>query len=144
MGSRSGNAEANAVHAAITKSYDAFIAGDMVQGFAVYTDDATEIGPDGSITHGKKAMLEGWEAFKNMADEAPKFSYSNVRVRLLTNDIAIVLLDSEADIKIGGQQVGGKSVCSAVMRKIKGEWKLEFDQLTPLMGMPALDGAGKN
>jgi uncharacterized protein (TIGR02246 family) len=138
-GSRSATGEAKAVHAAIAQGYDAFIAGDLEKGFAIYTDDAVEIDPGGNMTIGKKAMQEGWEAFSKMADEAPKFSYSNVQVRLLTADVALAVWDSEADIKIGGQQVGGKTKGSAVLRKIKGEWKLEFDQLTPIMPMP---GAG--
>lgn len=136
VGSRSATGEAKAVHAAIAQSYDAFIAGNMEKGFAVYTDDAVEIDPTGNMTVGKKAMLEGWEAFSKMADETPKFSYSNVQVRMLTNDVAIAIWDSEADIKIGGQQVGGKTKGSGVMRKINGSWKLEFDQLTPLAPMP--------
>lgn len=136
MGSRSATGEAKAVHAAIAQSYDAFIAGDVEKGFAVYTDDAVEIDPGGNITFGKKALLEGWEAFSKMADEAPKFKYENVQVRILTNDVALAVWDSEADIKIGGQQLGGKTKGMAVMRKINGAWKLEFDSITPIMPMP--------
>ena len=143
MGSRSGNAQANAVHAAITTAYDAFIAGDA-KGWDLYTNEVAEIDPTGNITFGKKAMLEGFNEFMKMADETPKFSYSNVLVRMLTNDVALAVWDSEADIKIGGQQVGGKTKDMAVLRKINGAWKLEFDSLTPMLGMPALDAAGKN
>ncbi|MDX1913849.1 MAG: nuclear transport factor 2 family protein [Saprospiraceae bacterium] len=143
-GSRSGNPDAEAVYSAISKAYDAIVAGDVEKGFAVYTDQASEIGPDGNITHGKKAMLESWNAFVKMTDETPKFSYSNVQVRLLTKDVALAIWESDADIKIGGQQLGGKSRGAAVMRKIGNEWKLEFDQMTPMLGMPALDAAGKN
>ena len=49
-----------------------------------------------------------------------------------------------ADIKIGGHQVGGKSTGMAVVRKINGQWKLEFDSITPQLGMPALDSASGN
>jgi uncharacterized protein (TIGR02246 family) len=143
VGSRSSNANANAVHTAITTAYDAFLKGDE-SGWAIYTDDVAEINPAGVITFGKKAMLEGFNEFMKMADEAPKFSYSNVLVRMLTNDVALAVWDSEADIKIGGQQVGGKTKDMAVLRKINGAWKIEFDSMTPEIGMPALDAAGKN
>jgi len=142
-GSRSANANANAVHAAITTAYDAFSTGNDEKGWAAYTEEAAEIGPDGSITFGKKALREGWDAFMKMADEAPKFKYENVQVRMLTNDVALAVWDSEADIKVGGQQMGGKAKGMAVMRKINGAWKIEFDALTEI-GMPALDAARGN
>ena len=144
VGSRSATGEAKAVHNAIAQCYDSFIAGNMEKGFSVYTNEAVEVDPGGNVTFGKKAMLEGWTAFVKIADETPQFKYENVQVRMLTSDVALVIWDSEADIKIGGQQVGGKSKGMAVMRKINGVWKLEFDQLTPILGMPALDTAGKN
>ncbi len=146
-GSRSSNVNANAVHSAIKSAYDAFMPGGNVEaGWAAYTEEATEIGPDGNITFGKKALREGWDGFMKVADEAPKFKYENVLVRMLSNDIALAVWDSEADIKVGGQQVGGKTKGMAVLRKIKGVWKLEFDSITPQveLGMPALDAAKKN
>ncbi|MBL7808304.1 MAG: nuclear transport factor 2 family protein [Saprospiraceae bacterium] len=144
MGSRNATGEARAVHAALKKAYDAFLAGDLKTGFAIYTEDASEIGPDGNITHGKKAMEEGWEAFSKMTDKPAVFKYENVQVRLLTPDVALAIWDSEADIVLNGQQIGGKSKDAAVLRKIKGEWKIEFDQLTPMLGMPALDADRKD
>jgi Ketosteroid isomerase homolog len=135
-GSRSSNANANAVHAAITAAYDAFSMGNDEKGWAAYTEEAAEIDPTGNITFGKKALREGWDAFMKVADEAPKFKYENVLVRMLSNDVALAVWDSEADIKVGGQQVGGKSKGMAVLRKINGAWKLEFDSITPIMQMP--------
>lgn len=143
-GSRSSNPNANAVHAAIDNIYGAFIAGDYEKGWAGYTEEATEVDPGGNMTIGKKALREAWDGFMKMADEAPKFKYSNVQVRLLTADVALAVWDSEADIKIQGQQMGGKTKGMAVLRKIGGQWKLEFDQLTPMIGMPALDASSKD
>ncbi len=136
VGSRSSNANANAVHSFITETYDAFANGDDAKGWAGYTEEAAEIDPMGNITFGKKALLEGWDGFMKMADEKPVFTYSNVLVRMLTNDVALAVFDSEADIKIGGQQVGGKTKGMAVLRKINGQWKLEFDSITPIIPMP--------
>ncbi|MFN0173919.1 MAG: YybH family protein [Saprospiraceae bacterium] len=137
--SGSSNANANAVHSAIKSAYDAFMPGGNVEaGWAAYTEEATEIGPDGNITFGKKALREGWDGFMKVADEAPKFKYSNVLVRMLSNDIALAVWDSEADIKVGGQQLGGKTKGMAVLRKIKGVWKLEFDSITPVIPMPEM------
>lgn len=136
VGSHSSNADANAVHAFISSSYDAFSAGDDEKGWAAYTEDAAEIDPAGNITFGKKALREGWDAFMKMADEAPKFKYENVQVRMLTKDVALAVWDSEADIKIGGQQMGGKAKGMAVLHQINGQWKIELDALTPIMTMP--------
>lgn len=135
-GSRSSNANANAVHNFITECYDAFSNGDVAKGYAGYTEEAAEIDPTGNIIFGKKALKEGWEGFIKIVDEKPKFNYSNVLVRMLTDDVALAVFDSEADIKIGGQQVGGKTKGMAVLRKINGQWKLEFDSITPIIPMP--------
>ncbi len=143
-GSRSTDPNAQAVHAFITSSYEAFNQGNNDNGWSAYSEEAAEISPDGNITFGKKALLEGWDAFMKMADTTPQFKYENVLVRMLTNDVALVVWDSEADIKIGGQQMGGKAKGMAVARKIKGQWKLEFDSITPMLGMPALDAASGN
>lgn len=136
IGSRDASATAKAVHAAVEQIYGAFISGEYEKGWAGYTEEATEIDPGGNMTIGKKALREGWDGFMKMADETPKFKYSNVQVRLLTSDVALAVWDSEADIKIKGQQVGGKAKGMAVLHKIGGQWKMEFDQITPMMPMP--------
>lgn len=140
VGSRSTGAQSNpdvtAIHTMWKNTWDAYQAGDTEKMWAAYTDDAAELGPDGNITFGKKALRESWEAFMKMADKAPTFTYGNPLVRILTSDIALIVWDSEADIQIGGQQVGGKTKGMAVLRKIKGVWKIEFDSLTPVMPMP--------
>ena len=136
VGSRSINAQANEVHSFITACYDAFSAGADDKGWAAYSDDATEIDPMGNVTFGKKALREGWDAFMKMADEKPNFKYENVQVRMLTNDVALAVWDSEADIKVGGQQLGGKAKGMAVLRKVNGKWQIEFDSITPVIPMP--------
>ncbi len=60
MGSRSGNAQANEVHAAIRTGYEAFIAGDAATAWNTYSQDVAEIDPGGNITYGLKAIREGY------------------------------------------------------------------------------------
>lgn len=122
----------------VNKAYES---GDTEKMWAAYTENAAEVAPDGNVTFGKKALREGWDAFLKMADKTPTFSYENPQVRILTNEVALIIWDSSADIQIGGQQVGGKTKGMAVVHKINGQWKVEFDALTPVIQMPALDGA---
>ena len=140
------NAQTAADEAAIKtmwkETWEAYDAGNLEKMWAAYTDGAAEIGPDGSLTTGKKAMREGYEAFMKMVDAPPKFTYESPAVRVLTPEFAILTWDSSADIKIGGQQVGGKTKGMALVRKIKRQWKIEFDALTPVMEMPAEAGKG--
>ena len=117
-------------------TWDAYQAGDTKKMWAAYTNDAAEISPDGNITYGKKALKASWEEFMKMTDKAPSFTYGDPQVRMLTNDIALIVWDSSADIQMGGQQVGGKTKGMAVVRKIKGQWLIEFDSLTPVIPMP--------
>ena len=136
VGNRTSDSQANAIIQALSGAYDAFIAGDLDKGFAVYSDDASEIGPDGSLVHGIKTLRQGFDDLQKVVDEKPNFKYSNIQVRILTNDVALAIWESEADIKIGGQQVGGKTRDMAVLQKINGQWKIVFDQLTPIMPPP--------
>lgn len=115
----------------------AFDSGDMEAMWAAYTDDAAEIGPDGSLTSGKAALRASWDGFMKIVDEKPKFTYTNISYRFITPDVAIATWDGDADIKVGGQQVGGKTKGMAVLHKINGKWFIEFDSITPLMQMPA-------
>ena len=129
-------ADEAAVKAFWKAAWTNFESGNSDQMWASYTDNASEISPDGSLTNGKKALRENWDAFMKMADEKPAFKYDGESVRFVTPDVALVTWDSEADIKIGGQQVGGKTKGMAVVHKINGQWLIEFDSLTPVMAMP--------
>ena len=130
------NSNATAIHKMWKDTWDAYQAGDNKKMWAAYTNEAAEISPDGNITYGKKALKESWEAFMKMTDKAPSFTYGDPQVRMLTNDIALIVWDSSADIQMGGKQLGGKTKGMAVVRKIKGQWFIEFDSLTPVIPMP--------
>jgi len=130
------NSNATAIHKMWKSTWDAYQAGDNKKMWAAYTNDAAEISPDGNITFGKKALKESWEAFMKMADKAPSFTYGDPQVRMLTNDIALIVWDSTADIMIWRQKVSGKTKGMAIVRKIKGQWLIEFDSLTPVIPMP--------
>lgn len=138
IGSRSVNpkSEAAAILSGWESIYQAYNSGDSEKGFAFYTEDAAEITPDGRITFGKSALREGWNAFMKMLDEKPQFNYENPQVRMLSNDVALLIWDSESKLKMGGQDIGGKTKGMAVLHKINKEWKVEFDVITPVMPMP--------
>lgn len=118
------------------KTWEAYDAGDLDKMWAAYTDEAGEISPDGTLTVGKANLKAEYEAMLKMLDEKPKFTYENPSVRILSPEFALVTWSSNADFKIGGQQVGGQTTGVAFLRKIKGAWKIEFDALAPVMQMP--------
>jgi uncharacterized protein (TIGR02246 family) len=121
----------------LKKVYDAYQRGDNDAMWAYYTDQASEISPDGHLASGKAALKAGWDEFMKMADEKPAFTFQLTSWRLITPEVALITWDSNADIKIQGRQVGGPSICVAVLHKIDGEWKIEFDGMTPVIQMPA-------
>ncbi|MBI5917161.1 MAG: SgcJ/EcaC family oxidoreductase [Bacteroidetes bacterium] len=98
-----------------------------------YAPDATEIGPDGRITSGLKAIEASWLEFEKMMDIKPKFTYKLTSWRLVKPDLAIITWDSEDEFQMQGQKIVGKNSSSAVLRKEKGNWLIEHDQLTPKM-----------
>ena len=133
---------AETVKAYLKTIYTAYEKGNIEEMFSYYTQDAAEIGPDGSLTSGLAALKSSWASFEKMMDAKPKFTYNLTSSRMITPDVAIVTWDSEADIKIGGQQVGGKTICMAVLTKKDNKWLIEFDSMTPIMPMhnPAASG----
>ncbi len=66
-----------------------------------------------------------------MLDAKPKFTYHLTSWRLVNPDVAILTWDSEDEFIIQGQKIVGKNTCVAVLRKEKGKWLIEHDQLTP-------------
>lgn len=121
----------------LKKVYDAYENGSDDVMWAYYTDNASEISPDGRLTNGKSAMKASWAEFMTMVDAKPTFTYALTSWRLIQPDVALVTWDSVADIKVQGQQYGGKTSCMAVLHKKKGEWYIEFDTMTPVLEMPA-------
>ncbi len=117
--------------------YDAYQSGNDDLMWNYYTANAAEISPDGTLTSGIDNLKAGWQQFMGMVDSRPTFTYKLTSWRLITPDVAVVTWDSNADIKIQGQQVGGATSDMAVLHKINGKWKIEFDAMTPKIEMPA-------
>lgn len=134
------NAQSAADEAAIRtfwkSTWEAFQQGNTEQMWAAYTENAQEITPDGLLASGKPSMRASWEEFMKMVDAPPAFTAENLNVRMITGDVAILTWDTTADIKIGGQQVGGPTKCMGVVRKVNGSWKIEADVMTPVLQMP--------
>ena len=116
--------------------FTAYENGDDNAVWNFYTDDAAEITPDGMLTSGKQNLKAGWDSFMKMVDSKPSFTYELTSWRLINPDVAIVTWNSNADIKMQGQQIGGPTNCVAVLRKVRGNWLIEFDGMTPVMQMP--------
>lgn len=98
---------------------------------------AGEIDPSGMMIQGVKNLEASWKAFDAMLDERPKFTYQLTSSRMITNDVAIITWNSDADIMVKGQQMGGKAIGMAVLKKKNESWVIEFDVLTPVLPMPA-------
>jgi len=122
--------------------WQAYETGDINKVLPYYTDQAQEIGPDGRMLTGKTQLRENWEGFMKMLDAKPSFTSSEPNIRFITPDVVLITSDTQADIKMGGQQVGGKTKDTVLLHKIKGRWYVEFDSMTPVMEMPAPPASG--
>ncbi len=103
-----------------------------------YDRQAGEISPDGSMIQGLKHLEVSWKAFDAMVDERPKFSYQLTSSRMVSPEIAVVTWNSDADIKVKGQQVGGPTIGMAVLKKKNDSWIILFDSMTPVMPAPPM------
>ena len=129
MGSRSATGEAKAVHAAINTAFEALNARDFDKCWAVYSDEAASIEPNGKMIVGKLALKNALTDLMKFA-EYEEVAVRDVQVRLLGPGVAIATMEAETSIKINGDQVGGKFRVSSTLRKMKGAWKIEFEQVT--------------
>jgi uncharacterized protein (TIGR02246 family) len=116
--------------------WQTYISMDFNKIMNLYTDKAVSIDPAGGITTGKKAMREVWEGFYKMIEGKPTFSFEEPNIQVLTPDVAIITYNYADDIKIQGQQVGGKKSGLMVVQKINGGWKLAADASVPVLPMP--------
>lgn len=98
-----------------------------------YSPEATEINPEGRLSQGLAALEADWKEFEKMMDAKPKFTFKLTSWRLLTPEVALLTWDSEDEFYFQGQTMTSKNTSSAVLRKVKGNWLIEFDQLTPKM-----------
>ena len=133
-----------AIKTMLNDCFQAFAAFENDKGFSYYADNAWEISPDGSLAMGKQTIRAGYDAFMKMIEGKPKFTFNNVVVRFIKSDLAIVAMDYESDIKINGQQIGGKSKGLGIVQKVNGKWLLEANSATPVMQMPDPSQTAKN
>ncbi|MBC7775944.1 MAG: SgcJ/EcaC family oxidoreductase [Phycisphaerae bacterium] len=127
--------------AAILKMWDAvwqaYESGDEAKMWSFYADNACEIYPDGSSLCGIKAIREGYEMFKTMMEGTPSWTMTKPTVTFLGSEVALLMSDVTADIKLkGGQQIGGPSKFATILHKVKGQWLIAFDSQTPVIPMP--------
>ena len=130
-------ADETAVKSFWKEVWQAYESGDINKVMAYYTDNAQEISPDGSLASGKKTLIDNWNTFMKMLDGKPSFQTSEPTIRFITPDVVLIISDTEADLKMGGQQIGGKTKDTVLLHKINGRWYVEFDSMTPVIEMPA-------
>lgn len=133
---------------AVLKMWDdvwkAYEAGDEAKMWSFYAENACEIYPDGSSLCGKKAIREGYDAFKGMLDGKPSWEMTKPSVQFLGADVVLLMSDVTSDIKLkGGMQIGGKSKFATIIRKVNGHWLIEFDSQTPVLPPPPMPDADK-
>lgn len=136
------NAQTKADEASLLKMWDAvwqaYETGNEAKMWSYYADNACEIYPDGSSICGVKAIKEGYEMFKTMMEGTPSWSMTPPTVTFIGADVALLIADVTADIKLkGGQQIGGKSKFATIVHRVNGQWYIVFDSQTPVIPMPA-------
>ena len=95
-----------------------------------------EIDPTGTMIQGIKSLEANWKAMDAMFDERPTFKYQLTSSRMVTNDVAIITWNSEDNVVIKGQQLGGNIIGMAVLKKKNDSWTIEFDTITRVMEAP--------
>jgi ketosteroid isomerase-like protein len=113
--------------------YGAFETGGFDALSKYYASSASEISPDGNQLNGLAAIRANWAEAEKMFDGKPQFEYQLTSWRLVTSDVAVITWDAVDKFSMQGQKMEFKSAASALLRKEKGQWLIEFAQLTPKM-----------
>lgn len=125
----------NDVYAAYYQAYEK----KDYRGFARYFGgNAAEIYPDGHLVYTLKNLKVAWKESDAMLDEKPNFVNKLTSSRMISPEVALITWESEADMKAQGQQVGGKFICHAVLKKKGNDWSVEFDGITPIIPRPEM------
>lgn len=111
--------------------YGAFETGGFDALAKYYASSACEISPDGTLLNGLAAIRANWAEAEKMFDAKPQFEYKLTSHRLVAPNVAIINWDATDKFSMQGQQMEFQSTASAVLRKEKGQWLIEFAQLTP-------------
>jgi len=102
-----------------------------------YAEDACEVYPDGSHICGMANIKAGYEQFAGMLEGTPTWTYTQPEVRMIEPTVALLVAEITSDIKLkGGQQIGGKTKFTALVRKQNNSWKIVYDSQTPVLQMP--------
>jgi ketosteroid isomerase-like protein len=111
--------------------YGAFETGGFDALAKYYASSATEISPDGTLLNGLTAIRANWAEAEKMFDAKPQFEYKLTSWRLVTENVAVIIWDATDKFSMQGQKMEFQSTASAILRKEKGQWLIEFAQLTP-------------
>ncbi len=126
--------------AALIKGFDAVWAayekGDEATMWAAYADDACEVYPDGSSACGLAAIKAGFAEFGKMLDAKPSWKYTRPTVKFLDPNVALLISEVTSDIRMGGQQIGGKTKFVAILKKSGDRWLIAYDGQTPVLPPP--------
>ncbi len=101
-----------------------------------YTENAIEIGPDGGLINGQKAIGEYYGQLEGMMDAKPQFTFQLTSWRLIKPDVAHITWDSHDKFFLFGQTMESDNTGAALLRKEKGQWLIEYDHLTPKVPFP--------
>lgn len=96
-----------------------------------FSGNAAEIGADGNLTYSLKALKEMWPKQDAMLDGKPKFENKLTSARMINSEVALITWETDADVMVGGKQVGGKMTNAAVLKKSGNNWTIEFDVAVP-------------
>lgn len=125
----------NDVYAAYYQAYDK----KDYRGFARYFGgNAAEIYPDGHLVYTLKNLKTAWKESDEMLDEKPSFVNKLTSSRMISPEVALITWECEADMKAQGQQVGGRFICHAILKKKGNDWSVEFDALVPIIPRPEM------
>lgn len=126
------NTEVVAVQQSMTDLFKQLNAGDMDKAKAFYTGQSAILGIDGSISFDINGVTDAWKSQLKMLDELPKFSCENLQVRMLSNEIALVVYSVELRFKYQGNVTISKANATDVLHKVRGKWLIELEQMTPI------------
>lgn len=126
----SGNPEAQAIHRMWADLYAAYNTPDIDKAMGYYTKESGIIDIGGNLQLSSADAGQGMAEMLKQMDPKPKFYYGNLKTRLLSDGMAIVVYDSWMEYQ--GKKLTTVAACDLLSKK-NGVWRIEFEQMTPVM-----------
>ena len=102
----------------------------MEKAFSFCTPEFAAIRADGDLSFDKKEIQQTWTFLLSWSSDKITLRYKNLKIRLISDEVAIAVADFRSEVATHDPHTEGNGLITNMLRKIDGQWKIDFEQMT--------------